>query len=327
MKKLRKLLIVAAALAVLTAICAFSALGADLSVGIAKVATTELNMRSGPGCDYSVMHTLSKGSTVVIIDREFGFWYRVNYDGTEGYVARRYLTDVSESGFFLVMGEVTGNNVRVRREATTESEIITQYSSGEFLTVIGIEDGWYRVRANGETGYMRSDYVDIVSEFDPTLLEEGATKPVKNRAPYPTEMAPPMLGSELTLSEQIANYALQFVGDDYVYGGAAPGGFDCSGLVYYVYKQFGYSLYHGSTTLYNNYGGYIDRAELVPGDLVFFGYSTADVQHVGIYIGDGQMVHASDYDVGVIISDITTTYYQNWYFGAKRIIGYEPCSN
>ena len=326
MKKLRKLLIFLAVLTVFAALAAVTALGAEMSPGIAKVGTVSLNMRSGPGCDYSLMQSLPQNANLVIIDREFGFWYRVNYNGTEGYVARRYLKDATSSGYFIAMGETTTDNLRVRSEPTTDSAILKQYNCGKILTVLGIEDGWFRVRVDGISGFIRSDYIRIISEYDSALLLPDAVRPNKSVAPYPQELADPIdppSDEEKTLGEEIAAYAQTFLGTPYVYGGWQPGGFDCSGLVYYVYLQYGYSLYHGSTTLYNNYGAYVSSSELLPGDLVFFDGSGGSVNHVGIYIGDGQFIHAPDVGEVVRINSLSDYWYAENYYGARRIIGYE----
>ena len=106
----------------------------------------------------------------------------------------------------------------------------------------------------------------------------------------------------------------------YVYGGMSPSGFDCSGFVNYVYKLNGYSMYRVAKDIYYNNGTYVEKANLLPGDLLFFSNSSESVGHVGIYIGNNQMIHASTSRTGVIISDLGSSYYIQHYVGAKRII-------
>ena len=130
------------------------------------------------------------------------------------------------------------------------------------------------------------------------------------------------LSATSSQGEQIAKTALQYLGVPYVYGGASPRGFDCSGLCYYVYQQYGYSLYRGATSMWNNNGVLVAKSDLQPGDLVFFKDSTSPIGHVGMYIGDGKFVHAASGKGKVIITELEdSSYYARNYVGAKRIIG------
>jgi len=99
----------------------------------------------------------------------------------------------------------------------------------------------------------------------------------------------------------------------------SPSGFDCSGFVNYICDIYGYDLYRVAQDIYNNDGSYVDKSALQPGDLVFFGYSAYGITHVGMYIGNGQFIHASTSTTGVIISELGSNYYTNRYVGAKRI--------
>lgn len=121
----------------------------------------------------------------------------------------------------------------------------------------------------------------------------------------------------------VAELALEYVGYDYVYGGRDPStGFDCSGFVYYIYKQFGYTLEPGAKNQWSKLDTSINRKDLLPGDLIFFSDngSYSGIFHVGIYIGDDQVVHAATYGEGVKVSDLSTSWYANRYYGAKRVL-------
>lgn len=124
------------------------------------------------------------------------------------------------------------------------------------------------------------------------------------------------------LGEDVAEFALNYVGCRYVRGGQGPKSFDCSGFVYYVYKNFGYSLKPGARNQWSILDGTIKRADLLPGDLLFFSSNgrSGGIFHVGIYIGDGQFVHAANSRKGVIVTDIDDAWYANRYLGAKRAI-------
>ena len=124
------------------------------------------------------------------------------------------------------------------------------------------------------------------------------------------------------LGEDVAEYALNYVGCRYVRGGQGPRKFDCSGFVYYVYKNFGYNLKPGARNQWSILNDRVSKSELLPGDLLFFSRSgkASGIFHVGIYIGDGQFVHAANSRKGVIVSGIDEPWYANRYLGAKRPI-------
>ena len=116
----------------------------------------------------------------------------------------------------------------------------------------------------------------------------------------------------------IVSVASRYLGVPYVWGGVSPGGFDCSGLVWYVYRRAGAPIPRDMWGQYQS-GTHISRANLQPGDIVFFaGTYEAGLSHEGIYIGGGRFVHAADYGVGVIVSSLSNSYYANHYFGATR---------
>lgn len=122
--------------------------------------------------------------------------------------------------------------------------------------------------------------------------------------------------------ELVAEYALQFEGCRYVSGGHGPSKFDCSGLVYYVYQQFGYDLEPGARNQWSILDRSVKKADLLPGDLVFFSKNgkASGIFHVGIYIGDGEFIHAANRSKGVIITGLSDAWYANRYYGAKRAI-------
>ena len=133
----------------------------------------------------------------------------------------------------------------------------------------------------------------------------------------------PSLDSDIAnLQNRIAAYARTLLGKQYVYGATGPNAFDCSGLTQYVYKHFGYSIYRNATSQLKN-GVAVSKSQLQPGDLVFFNskFTGADkASHVGIYLGDGKFLHASSPKVGVVISDLYSSYYKSVYTTARRIV-------
>ncbi len=124
---------------------------------------------------------------------------------------------------------------------------------------------------------------------------------------------------ESTLMEDLVAFAKSFVGYPYVYGGNGPNYFDCSGFVLYVYKHFGYSFARGAQEQYRD-GVHIDKSDLMPGDLVFFSGNGYAITHVGLYIGEGNFVHASNPTRGVVIDNLWSGYYSSHYWSACRIV-------
>lgn len=314
MKALKKLVAATLLLALSLSLFVFnvSADEADMAWGAATVDASTLNIRSGPGTDYDRVSVVSGGTIIVVLEQTNDEWYKVNYAGKIGYASTEYLTEILRAENFKATGTVKGDDVRMRSGHSTDDEVIATYSSGKEVNIIGINEGWYKVEEEEGTGYIRSDYVDVTGGASYATVSTLSDGSVTTRS-VDTESA--------SLGEQIANYALQFVGYNYVYGEESPSrGFDCSGLTWYVYKQFGYSLERRASLQYANNGVKISKDELQKGDLVFFSSNGSGVTHVGMYIGNGQFVHASTSKVGVIISDLGSSYYTRVYWGAKRII-------
>lgn len=122
-----------------------------------------------------------------------------------------------------------------------------------------------------------------------------------------------------TLMEDLVAFAKSFVGYPYVYGGNGPNSFDCSGFVLYVYKHFGYSFSRTASAQYKD-GTPVAKVDLIPGDLVFFSGNGYSITHVGLYIGNGEFVHASNPTRGVVIDTLASGYYKTHYWSACRIV-------
>ena len=386
MKMLRKTIcaVLALALVLSVGLLPVSAVQGTIASGAATVTASALNIRAGQGTDTSIEGLIPNGGTVVVLEKSSDDWYKIFYNGTTGYVASRYLTEVKATADLSATGKVTGTDVRCRSGAGTSYDVLGYVTKDASYTVTGIEDGWYRINFSGKTGYVRSDYVQLTgssstgssqpapSNDDPDLTEMSGTGTVIGygvrirSAPntttseilgyYPYGATYSVLGktgnwyklqynsSSTTYiyadylrinseggsggyvdysedaGQRIANFALQFVGYDYVYGGAGPYVFDCSGLVYYTLTNLGYTnIDRCADDQYDNVGTWITRNEVKAGDLVFFSSNGYSVTHVGIAISDTQFVHASSPGVGVIISDLYSDYYTRVYFGAKRV--------
>ena len=306
MKGLRKLVILLLTLSALTSATLFSASAAStVAAGAGVVSCDLLNIRVKADKSSAVVGTVAHGEYVVILDKPSADWYHVNAYGTIGYVASMYITGVEAAKNFTATGKLSGSDIRMREAPSTSGDILGTYQSGASMSVIGINSGWYKVKYDGKTGYIRSDFLELAG---------GAPTATAAKAPA----APPVLSE----GQKIAAFAKQYVGYPYVYGAESPSdGFDCSGLCYYVYGHFGYTLERRASLQYADNGVSVKKADLKPGDLVFFSSDGEGVTHVGLYYGDGMFVNASTQKTGVIFSSLSSDWYTQTYWGAKRIVG------
>lgn len=280
-----------------------------------------VRFRTGPSTSYSIIDSYDKG-TAVTVTGSSGDWYICTINGVSGYVYSQYVTLSSSAGTELpeivipgpsvetpqvttppadsgvqTEGYISGNNVRMRAGASMNSQILCELFYGNAVTITGTTGDWTAVIYNGQAGYVYSQYVKEGSYSNTVSPDAGGT--VEGR--------------------QVADFALQFVGYNYSWGGASPEtGFDCSGLVYYTYKQFGYTLNRVACDQAQN-GVHVDPSDLQPGDILCFYSSSTYIGHVGIYIGDNKFVHAANSSTGVIISDLSGYYAERGY-EARRII-------
>ena len=274
----------------------------DASFGTGTIDGSYVRMRSGASTSSSILGTYNSGTTMTVTGVS-GAWYKVSYSGKDGYVCKDYMTTTKPNnggGSTSQTGYIKGNDVRLRSGAGTNYSILGTYNNGTPLTITGTSGNWTAVTINGVKGYVNSTYVTT------TKSDGGST------------------GSSTpsgSIGETIVATAKQYMGAPYVYGGMSPSGFDCSGFVNYVYKLCGYSMSRVASSIYNNNGTYVEKANLQLGDLVFFASNSSSIGHVGIYIGNGQFIHSSSGAGCVVISDLSSSYYLKNYVGAKRIAG------
>lgn len=275
---------------------AVTAMAAEEPTVVAVGATTgsSLRMRADATTSSSVITTLDKGVAVAILDGSQEDWVQVAYNGKTGFVSSDYLI-VDQDNVFTTKGRVNADDVNVRVAADTESESLATVGKDTVVTVDGFADGWYAVTCEyGTVGYIHSDFLDLTAS-----AASGSC---------------------------LIDTARQYMGTRYVYGGSSPKGFDCSGFTMYVGQQHGVSLPHTASGQWQSGKGTQIWAisALEPGDLVFFCDPSRSLgkacSHAGIYMGDGQFVHASSSKRGVIVSDLTSGYYNTYYVGGLRIL-------
>ncbi len=285
-------------------------------ISTGKVNADALNVRSGASTSNSIIGSLKSGDKVEILSTSNG-WHKIKYNNTQGYVSSDYITISSndnssnpdDSPSHNVDGKiaiVTADALNVRSGAGTNYSVISTVRYGSKLPIISASNGWYNVKVGSTTGYISGDYVSITNE--------GQTS-------NPLVKETPLVESIYTGAD-IAAKTEEYLGVPYLWGGFTPVGFDCSGLVQYVYKHFGISLER--TTYYQvHQGKTVDRNNLKPGDLIFFTTNESDpndISHVGIYKGNDLFIHAPKPGDVVRISNLNSAYYSNAYYVAKRII-------
>ena len=206
--------------------------------------------------------------------------------------------------------------VNVRKEPNTSSEIVTNANMNTKVIVQSENSGWSKVTVNGKEGYIATNLLSDKKQTtsrSSTSRKTSTTSNVNNKQQTPNVVTT----SGSSSGAAVVAKAKSYIGYKYVYGGSSPStGFDCSGFTSYIYKQFGVSLNRTAAGQYSN-GKAVSRANLQPGDLVMFGKS--GINHVGIYIGGGMIVHAENKTTGVTTDTINSGYYNNNYVGARRI--------
>ena len=311
-----------------------SASAAETTVyGIGFVTASSLRLRAEPNSSSETLDTAPRNECVVVLSKS-GDWYKVNYNLQEGYMHQDYLTVSSKENAELGYGKVNGQSVNLRSGPSTSYSVSAVSSKGDKCYIIGLNNGWYKVIYKNTTAYIRSDYLDLTeipyenkeSSNSPKFFRLGKSTGVSpsaaalsgNTASENNSSEKPSSAAPIS-GQQILNEAKKQLGIRYVSGGASPSGFDCSGLVYYVLKQVGYSPYRTPADQYKH-GTYVAKNNLKAGDIVFFaGTGASGISHVGIYAGNGQFIHAPNSRSTVSYSDLTTGYWANHYYGARRI--------
>lgn len=318
--------------------------------GVGFVNASSLRLRSEPNTSCSTLTLAPRNECVVVLDLS-GDWYKVNYNLQVGYMHRSYLSVLTRENAELGNGRITGTSVNLRSGPSTSHSVLTVTQKDAMCYIIGVNNGWYKVIYNGTTGYISSTYVALTeipyenqsSSNSPKYFRHGkaigsipsVSGGSVGSAANSGSATGSSVGSALSSGSasggswgnttvsvsgsDILAEAQKYLGIHYVYGGASPAGFDCSGFVYYVLKQVGISAYRTPADQYRQ-GTYIEKSDLQVGDIVFFaGTAASGISHVGIYAGGGQFIHSPNSRSSVSYSDLTSGYWAEHYYGARRM--------
>ncbi len=259
------------------------------NLGIANV-SNYLNVREEPSEDGKLVGKMSKNSGCEVMDISDG-WAYIKSGKVTGYVKAEFLLTGKEARaradeVATDMAVCNSGGLRVREEPSTESPVITLVAEGEELEVVEQLDGWVKIMLDDEEAYVSAEYVNIAKK-----LERAVTQ---------TELIYGKGVSDVRVD--LVNYAKQFLGNPYVWGGTSlTNGADCSGFVQSVFKNYGVSLPRTSAAQ-SAVGTKVSLSEAQPGDLIFYA-NNGRVNHVAIYIGGGQVIHASNARTGIKISN------------------------
>lgn len=205
---------------------------------------------------------------------------------------------------------IGSETVNLRKEANTSSDILAKLSLNTSVDVYSEENGWCKVKYGAMEGYISSSLLSDTKKETSRSAETPRANSETTQSAQTAAVAPSAIGGT------VVETAMNYIGSSYKYGASGPSSFDCSGFTSYIYAQHGVSLNRTAAGQYSN-GVAVSRENLQPGDLVMFGKS--GINHVGIYIGGGQIVHAANPSRGVTTDTINSGYYNNNYVGARRV--------
>lgn len=303
------------------------------------------------------IYTTTEENEISILE-QINEWSYVNINNLKGWIRNENIKDntvekveetkdeaketvnIEKSNIDPVVAYTKYNNVNLRKEPSTDAEVIEKLKLNTEVTILEkVDSEWSKVKAGNNTGYISQDLLSSEKQKEEknTTSRDGdsakrdneakqnankkeektedkkeetktsSTKKTETKSNTGTSKTTNKTTKNTTTKtkgEEIVEYAMQFLGKPYVYGGSSPKGFDCSGFTSYVYKHFGYNISRTASGQASE-GTNVAKKDLQPGDLVIYkNQSLTRIGHVGLYIGNNKMIHASEPGVGVIITEI-----------------------
>lgn len=273
------------------------------NLGIVTVAEGKVNIREEASMDGKIVGKIGKDAGCDVLGEE-GEWLHIKSGKVEGYIKSEYVLTGSAalekaSTLLKTVVDVNTDGLRVRKEPNMECEVVDIVGSGQSFDVLEELDEWVKIDLDGEECYLYKEYVTVGAKLDEALTIAEAR--------YGAGVS----DVRIALSE----FAKKYIGNPYVWGGVSlTRGADCSGFVLAVFGKYGMGLPHSSRAQ-ANCGSPVSVSEVKPGDLIFYG-NRSGINHVAIYVGGGQVVHASNPRTGITISGM---YYRSP-VKARRII-------
>ena len=326
------------------------------STAIEKTLAKNTDIRILPLIYASVLENNKEDITVLVIT-EINGWSYIQTDEINGWVRTDKLnagsgtnlgnesnnqkndTDPSEqnsgngnnsSDYKEKTGYISEEYVNVRSGPSTEDKVIKILTLNSEVTITGEEGDWYKVKSGEDEGYISKEFV---SDTEKTVSRSAEPRTTSENSLNKTNKDEQVVeetnknneetshtNSTTTKGEEVVAYAKQYLGCPYVYGAAGSKSFDCSGFTMYVYKHFGINLPHGATSQ-SRYGTKVSKNNLKAGDIIFLtDYETGvGIGHCGIYIGDGNFIHASTTGYKVRISSLDVEYAGRFYSAIRLL--------
>lgn len=257
-----------------------------------------LNVRDYPSTDNGEIIGRFNAGDEISVHYRVGDWYKVSQEGFEGYVSKEYIKNSSEVDFLRYLP--TKKLTEVERMTVTQEEAQAVTVEADVVS--------YSDDSTNSTSGSTSNNSNTSSNSSNSSSSSSSSNTNSSSS-----------SSSSSLGQAVVDYAMQFLGNPYVYGGnSLTNGVDCSGFTSQIMKHFGISLNRSSSAQYANNGYYVSSDNLQKGDLLFYGYS-GSVSHVAIYIGGGQVIHANDERTGICISNAFPSSGKK-YIGAKRVL-------
>ena len=260
------------------------------NIGISNISDELLNVRAVPALDGKLVGKMPRGAACEVLDTADG-WAHIQSGEVEGYVSLDYLLTGPDAKLMandLVRTVAVANTdgLNVRENPDTNSPVVMQIRQGEELDYLETIDGWVKVAVDSDEVYVSAEYVDVVTKLDTAITM--------------TEL---LYGAGVSdVRVDLTEYAKQFLGNPYVWGGTSlTNGADCSGFVLSIFAKYGISMPRVAAAQ-ATVGTSISADQLLPGDLIFYGKG-GYINHVAIYIGGGQVIHASTERTGIKISN------------------------
>lgn len=294
------------------------------NLAIAQV-TDYVNVRSLPSTDGEIVGKIYNGSVAQVLATagDNDDWFQIISGDVEGFIKAEYFLYGEEAEavidqYVTYYATVLADRLNVREEQSADSRRIGYIDNGENVKVVEDCGDWLKVQyTDSKQGYVSAEYVSVHEEFvyaksiEEERREKAERQALAARAQEAEQSTPEVIGditfptNQYTSNEElrtaIVDYAMQYLGNKYVHGGRSlAGGTDCSGFTSYIYKDFGYSLSRTPGGQYSTNGRSVSYDEIQPGDIICYGKSKCT--HVGLYIGDGQIIHSANSRKGVIIS-------------------------
>lgn len=294
------------------------------NLAIAQV-TDYVNVRSLPNTDGEIVGKIYNGSVAQVLATagDNDDWFQIISGDVEGFIKAEYFLYGEEAEavidqYVTYYATVLADRLNVREKQSADSRRIGYIDNGENVKVVEDCGDWLKVQyTDSKQGYVSAEYVSVHEEFvyaksiEEERREEAERQALAARAQEAEQSTPEVIGditfptNQYTSNEElrtaIVDYAMQYLGNKYVHGGRSlASGTDCSGFTCYIYKDFGYSLSRTPGGQYSTNGRSVSYDEIQPGDIICYGKSKCT--HVGLYIGDGQIIHSANSRKGVIIS-------------------------